>query len=113
MNETEPAKASAWLKTPYANLIRYQSSGKYFARLRVKGKLIVRSLKTTSISVAKLHEQAERRAHEQYGKFEERRRLAAEQAGETDALQQLEKAAKQVELLKPATGRKKTGGKTR
>jgi hypothetical protein len=58
------------------------------------------------------HGQAERRAHEQYGKFEERRRQAAEQAGEADALQQFEMAAKQVELLKPAKGRKKQGGKT-
>lgn len=64
MEESEPQKTSVWLKTPYANLIRYQSSGKYFARLRVKGKLIVRSLKTTSITVAKLRlsdlEKAER-----------------------------------------------------
>ena len=54
MNESKRAKASAWLKTPYANLIRCQSSGKYFARPRVKGKLIVRSLETTAITVAKL-----------------------------------------------------------
>jgi integrase len=45
---------SDWTKTPYANLIRYEPSKKYFARLRVKGKLIRRSLKTTSLTVAKL-----------------------------------------------------------
>ncbi len=43
-----------WQKTPYANLIRYKPSQTYFARIRVKGKLIRRSLKTKSPSVAKL-----------------------------------------------------------
>jgi integrase len=47
-------KNSVWQKTSYANLIRYEPSGTYFARLRVRGKLIRRSLKTTSITVAKL-----------------------------------------------------------
>ena len=36
---SETEKESEWQKTPYANLIRYKSSGKYFARLRVRGKL--------------------------------------------------------------------------
>jgi integrase len=45
---------SDWQKTPYANLIRYRPSQSYFARLRVKGKLIRRSLKTTAMTVAKL-----------------------------------------------------------
>jgi hypothetical protein len=57
-----------WQKTPYANLIRYKTSGTYFARVRIKGKLIRRTLKTKSLSVAKLRladlEKAERqRAH--------------------------------------------------
>jgi hypothetical protein len=43
-----------WSKTRYANLIRYIPSGKYYARIRVSGKLIVNALKTTRISVAKL-----------------------------------------------------------
>jgi len=43
-----------WQKTAYANLIRYVPSGSYYARLRVKGKLIRRSLNTDLISVAKL-----------------------------------------------------------
>ena len=47
-------KESLWTTTQYANLIRYNPSGKYYARIRVSGKLIVKSLKTTSISVAKL-----------------------------------------------------------
>jgi hypothetical protein len=42
-----------WQKTQYSNLIRYIPSGTYYARLRVKGKLIRRSLKTDFISVAK------------------------------------------------------------
>ena len=54
MNTSETEKDSEWQKTPYANLVRYKSSGIYFARFRVRGKLIRRSLKTTQMSVAKL-----------------------------------------------------------
>jgi integrase len=58
MKQTTPAKASDaeldWQKTSYSNLIRYVPSGTYFARIRVKGKLIRRSLKTKTLSVAKL-----------------------------------------------------------
>jgi integrase len=54
MNSSETEKDSEWQKTPYANLVRYKSSGIYFARFRVKGKLIRCSLKTSQISVAKL-----------------------------------------------------------
>lgn len=43
-----------WVKTPVANLIRYVPSGTYFARVRVGGKLIHRSLRTDKISVAQL-----------------------------------------------------------
>jgi len=53
MNTTEQQE-SEWQKTPFANLVRYKSSGIYFARIRVSGKLIRRSLKTTQVSVAKL-----------------------------------------------------------
>ena len=57
-----------WRKTPFANLVRYEPSGIYFARLRVSGKLIRRSLKTDVLTIAKLRlsdlEQAERRAAE-------------------------------------------------
>jgi DNA-binding Xre family transcriptional regulator len=53
-----------WQKTHYANLIRYIPSGTYYARLRVRGKLIRRSLKTDVLTVAKLRlsdfEKAER-----------------------------------------------------
>lgn len=56
MKAAEPTSKSAdiWQKTHYANLIRYVPSGIYFARMRVKGKLIRKSLKTDTISVAKL-----------------------------------------------------------
>jgi len=54
MIESETVTDSIWQKTPYANLVRYEPSGTYFARLRVRGKLIRRSLKTTQITVAKL-----------------------------------------------------------
>lgn len=59
MNETKARPATAesdkdWQKTQYSNLIRYVPSGTYYARLRVKGKLIRRSLKTDVLSVAKL-----------------------------------------------------------
>lgn len=43
-----------WLKTPVANLVRHVQSGNYYARIRVRGKLIWKSLKTDRISVAKL-----------------------------------------------------------
>jgi integrase len=45
---------SEWVKTPVANLIRYKPSGIYFARVRIRGKLFRRSLKTDVMSVAKL-----------------------------------------------------------
>jgi hypothetical protein len=41
-------------KTPVANLVRHVQSGNYYARIRVRGKLIWKSLKTDRISVAKL-----------------------------------------------------------
>lgn len=54
---------SDWL-TVGENLIQYKPSGSYYARVRVNGKLIRRSLNTKSLSVAKLRkgdfEKAER-----------------------------------------------------
>ena len=56
--QTTPSKASEseslWQKTPYTNLIRYVPSRTYFAHMKIKGKLIRRSLKTKTLSVAKL-----------------------------------------------------------
>jgi len=42
-----------WHKTSYANLIRYVPSRSYYARLRVKGKLIRKRLKTDMLAVGK------------------------------------------------------------
>ncbi len=51
----QPSETKAvWQNTPYVNLLRYKPSQIYFARFRVKGKLIRRSLKTSHITVAKL-----------------------------------------------------------
>ena len=57
MNDRNAAPKTAkpgkeWQKTSYANLIRYVPSGIYYARLRVKGKLIRKSLKTDFLSAA-------------------------------------------------------------
>ena len=52
--QEEPQKNSQWAKTQFAHLIRYEPSGTYFARIRVQGKLILKSLRTNRISVAKL-----------------------------------------------------------
>lgn len=54
MKHSIAAPKALWLKTPYANLVRYVPSGVYFSRIRVRGKLIRRSLKTDTLSVAKL-----------------------------------------------------------
>jgi len=43
-----------WQKTPVANLVRHVQSGNYYARIRLRGKLIWKTLKTDRISVAKL-----------------------------------------------------------
>jgi integrase len=70
MNEKQAASEAdnpgkAWQKTQFANLVRYLPSGTYYARLRVAGKLIRRSLKTDVLAVAKLRltdfERAERK----------------------------------------------------
>jgi integrase len=47
-------KEQRWLKTPVANLVRHVQSGIYYARIRVRGKLIWKTLKSDRISVAKL-----------------------------------------------------------
>ena len=46
--------AHRWVKAPVANLVRYVPSGTYFARVRVGGKLILKSLRTDKISVSQL-----------------------------------------------------------
>ena len=44
---------SVWTKAPVANLVRYEPSGIYFARAKVRGKLVRKSLETNVLSVAK------------------------------------------------------------
>jgi integrase len=54
-NEPENESNSLlWKETPVSNLVRYRSSGIYFARVRIGGKLIRQSLKTEVFSVAQL-----------------------------------------------------------
>jgi hypothetical protein len=57
--ETQPIPKAVdqdqdWQKTQYANLIRYVPSGTYYARIRIRGKLLRKSLQTDLIAVAKL-----------------------------------------------------------
>jgi len=59
MNETQAAPTTDnpskdRQKTQFANLVRYVPSGTYYARLRVAGKLIRKSLKTDVLPVTKL-----------------------------------------------------------
>ena len=54
MNTQKNEFASLWTKAPVANLVRYEPSGIYFARAKVRGKLIRKSLETNVLSVAKL-----------------------------------------------------------
>ena len=60
--------AQLWTKSPFTNLVRYEPSGTYFARIRVDVRLIRKSLDTTVLSVAKLRlgdfEKSERQARE-------------------------------------------------
>jgi hypothetical protein len=44
-------ESSLWVKTSVANLVRYIPSGIYFARTKVGGKLIRRSLKTDKLAI--------------------------------------------------------------
>jgi hypothetical protein len=47
------ANEKVWQTTAMQNLVRYGPSGTYFARFRVGGKLVWKSLKTATFSVAK------------------------------------------------------------
>ena len=52
--ESTSKSADLMQKTHFANFVRYIPTETYFARMRVKGKLIRKSLKTDTLSVAKL-----------------------------------------------------------
>ena len=78
-----------WQKTAVQNLLRYVPSGTYYARLRVGGKLVWRSLETHTFSVAKIKlrdvEQEER------ARLESSERLLERDATFGDALAVFEK----------------------
>jgi hypothetical protein len=46
--EEDCDQGKTWQPTQYANIVRHIPSGIYYARLRIKGKLIWRSLKGAS-----------------------------------------------------------------
>lgn len=54
MKAENTESASLWTKAPVANLVRYEPSGIYFVRAKVRGKLVRKSLETNVLSVAKL-----------------------------------------------------------
>jgi len=54
MQAKKPQPKSLWTKAPVANMVRYEPSGIYFARAKVRGKLIRKSLDTNVLSIAKL-----------------------------------------------------------
>ena len=68
------ASKDLWLKTPFANLFRCAPPAIYFSRMRVRSKLIRRSLKTNKLAVAKLRladlEKVERQRIEVQGAVE-------------------------------------------
>lgn len=51
--KTEQQNDSLWQSSSVPNLIRYKPTGVYFARVRIGGKLIRKSLKTNLLSVAR------------------------------------------------------------
>jgi len=53
-SKSQTTPDSLWENSPTANLVRYKPSGVYFARARIAGKLIRKSLKTTVYSVASM-----------------------------------------------------------
>jgi len=51
--EVQEIDDSPWQKSSVANLVRWKASNVYFARVKINGRLIRKSLKTTLLSVAK------------------------------------------------------------
>ena len=96
---TEPRKL--WQNTSFSNLIRYVPSRTYYARIRVGGKLIIRSLKSKVLSVAKLKlsdlEKQER------AKLEGRERLRDGKAAFADLVKEYRERLDASPTLKPRT----------
>lgn len=103
------SQASPWQPTQHSNLIRYVPSGTLYARFRVRGKLVWKSLKTERITVAQMRladlekqerEKAERGEIKTKGKILfEHARKAYEAKGYRPAVARNKKDAK---VLKPA-----------
>jgi len=100
--EAETGKGNyPWQSTQYANLVRYVPSGKYYARLRVAGKLIRRCLNTRSITVAKL-KLAELEKQER-AKVENRQRLVDGKVAVADLIEEYKKRLANNPNIKPRT----------
>jgi len=52
-NQLQPKTMSAWEATRYQNLFRYVHSGTIFARFKIRGKQVRRSLDTTNLELGK------------------------------------------------------------
>jgi integrase len=87
MAKAEAEKLKLWQKTSYANLIRYVPSGMYFLRIRVRGKLIRKSLKTDVLSVAKLRLSDEEKKYRQVAQRQQAIQRGRGQMNFNDALE--------------------------
>lgn len=92
-------RRNKWEKTRVENLMRYVPSGKYYARLRVGGKLIWRSLETDTLSVAKIKLPDVQR--EERARVESSARVLGRDATFGDALAAFEKSLAEDVRLKP------------
>jgi integrase len=85
--KAEAEKPKLWQKTSFANLIRYLPSGIYFLRIRVRGQLIRKSLKTDVLSVAKLRLTDEEKNYRQVAQRQLAMQRGRGQMNFTDALE--------------------------
>ncbi|MFM2294000.1 MAG: hypothetical protein RLZZ350_413 [Verrucomicrobiota bacterium] len=85
--KAEAEKPKLWQKTSFANLIRYLPSGIYFLRIRVRGQLIRKSLKTDVLSVAKLRLTDEEKNYRQVAQRQLAMQRGRGQMSFTDALE--------------------------
>ena len=96
---TAKQSEAKWEKTRVRNLVRYVPSGTYYARIRVGGKLVWRSLETDTFSVAKI--KLRDVEHEEQAKLESTDRLLDRDATFGDALARFEKNLESNVKLKP------------
>jgi len=101
LDDPGTAKPKVWQKTQFANLLRYVPSGTYFARIRVGGKLIRRSLETTAVSVAKL--KLADLDKEERAKQENRERFVAGKATFNDLVKDYQTRLEANHRIKPRT----------